>query len=605
MVVDRFVDPELEMAEVTDRVVKSEGKALLFTNNGTSFPVLINMFGTRQRLCYALKQNELDDSCSDLQKLFDFLKNPGIKGEGPGGLVRKLKLLRSIKPVKLIRRGACQEVIFRQPDLSILPAMKCWPHDGGKFITLPIVHTKNPETGEVNAGMYRMQIFNENTTGLHWHRHKTGANHYNAWKRKGELMPVAVALGGDPVYTYSATAPLPEGVDEYMLAGFLRKERVKLVKCLTQDLWVPEDADFVIEGYVDPGEELVWEGPFGDHTGFYSLADWYPRFHVTCITHRKDAIFPATIVGVPPMEDANIGLATERLFLFPIKLTIQPDIVDIHLPTAGVAHNLVLVSINKKYPGHGTTVINALFGAGQMMLSKFIVVVDGDVNLTNYEKVISAVHMNVVPERDLIINCGALDILDHASDTFSYGGKMGIDATSKIEGEIKQPKNNGSFRERLAGKLPEDIMKSDLLGSDLSMLISGIPAIFCTVNKDKDWRESTQKLLETRKGFWIFIVDKPALSTDQFTRSWQILSNTDPARDVEIYNGNVIVDATAKVHPSDHFPRKWPNVVVSSMETIREVDKFIREIVPGNNLSSPSSRLSSFSMPGGAEVEKK
>jgi len=443
--INEFVDPVLEIADLADRFVKSSGKALLFTKTGTPFPLIINMFASDERLSMAIGRTNIEEAGIEIERLFRQFTIPA------DGFVAKVKMLPGLAklasyiPVKINRKGPCQQNIITVPDLDILPALKCWPHDGGRFITLPIVHTRHPDTGEVNAGMYRMQIMDKRTTGMHWHRHKTGANHYEAWKKKGEIMPVSVVLGGDPVYTYAATAPLPEGIDEYILAGFLRKKKVKLVKCISNDLFVPEDADIILEGYVDPSEDPVWEGPFGDHTGFYSLPDSYPAFHVTCITHRQDAIYPATIVGVPPMEDAWIGKATEKLFLSPIKLTLQPEITDLHIPAEGVAHNLVLVKIRKTYPGQGMKVVNSLFGAGQMMFSKFIVVVSNDVDLRDYTTIPNHIFSNTDIINDIMITKGPLDILDHSSDNFSFGGKMGIDATVKYREETGR-RSEANFR---------------------------------------------------------------------------------------------------------------------------------------------------------------
>ncbi|HZY26492.1 MAG TPA: menaquinone biosynthesis decarboxylase, partial [Bacteroidales bacterium] len=361
--IKQFVDPVLEITEVTDRITKTGGKALLFENTGTNFPVLINAYGSDLRMALALGRKNLDDAGNELENLFN---NVSVSKET---FFRKIAALPSLLklgrylPSRIRRKGICQQQIHRVPDLDIFPILKCWPHDGGRFITLPMVHTKHPETGSTNVGMYRMQILNKNTTGMHWQRHKTGANHFEAWKKTGEKMPVSVALGGDPVYAYSATAPLPENINEYILAGFLRKKKVNLVKCITNDLYVPEDADIIIEGFVDPSEKLIWEGPFGDHTGFYSLADWYPEFHVTCITHSDKAVYPATIVGIPPQEDSWIAKATERLFLAPVRMTLQPEIVDFHMPDAGIAHNLVIVKIKKSYPGQGMKILHSLTGA--------------------------------------------------------------------------------------------------------------------------------------------------------------------------------------------------------------------------------------------------
>jgi len=338
------VTPELEISEITDRVIKSDNnKALLFENNGTAFPLLINAFGSEKRICMALGVESLEQIGQEIDGLFKKFSKPQSSFIDKLKMISELKDVSSWMPKKIKGKGLCQEVVMQEPDLTKLPILTCWPYDGGPFITLPVVHTMHPETHLPNAGMYRMQVFDKTTTGMHWHLHKDSAKHYNAYKEKGLHMPVSVTLGGDPVYTYTASAPLPLDVDEYILAGFLRKKKVELVKCLTNDLYVPADADFVIEGYVDTAESLRMEGPFGDHTGFYSLADLYPVFHVTCITHRKNAIYPTTIVGIPPQEDAWLGKATERIFLAPIRLTMLPELLDMNMPLEGVFHNVVIV----------------------------------------------------------------------------------------------------------------------------------------------------------------------------------------------------------------------------------------------------------------------
>lgn len=598
--IKNFADPSLVISEITDRIVKNGGKALLFENNGTDFPLLINMFGSDTRMSLAMGRSNLDDAGREIDRLFNMIKKPG---KGVGAKLKMFPALLSmarIVPRRVARRGRCQEVVMESPDLSRLPVLKCWPWDGGPFITLPVVHTRHPETGEVNAGMYRMQVLGRNLTGMHWHRHKTGANHFRAWKERGERMPVTVTLGGDPVYTYAATAPLPEGMDEYLLAGFLRGKRIKLVKSLTNDLWIPGDADIVIEGYVDPAEEPVWEGPFGDHTGVYSLADWYPGFHVTAITHRQNAVYPATIVGIPPMEDTVIGKATERLFLYPIKMAIQPDITDMHMPPAGVAHNLVLVKIRKEYPGQGMKVLSALFGAGQMMFSKFIVVVDDDVALTDYRAIMERVLANVALPRDILLTRGPLDVLDHAASAFSYGGKMGIDATVKMEEERET----------------EDLLKEGVIRAGNSSVIKG------------DNRFNDGRLIETEKGnvliiptadvsdfklmageggipasiAWVLLVDSGVDVADLFMVTWQVLSNCDPVRDILISGNSALVDATAKRGPG--FPRAWPNVVVSLPETIEQVDAMWNLLGAGQFLASPSLRFQSLLFSGEAEVDR-
>jgi 4-hydroxy-3-polyprenylbenzoate decarboxylase len=599
-----LVSPELEITEITDRISKAGGKALLFENTGTDFPVLINLFGSVERMSLAIGRENLEEAGKELEQIY---KKAGGKSTGLWSKIKMIpylsKLVVSI-PKKLKKKGACQQVILPEPDLGKLPVLKCWPHDGGPFITLPVVHTKNPVTGEVNAGMYRMQVSDKTSTGMHWHRHKTGARHYSEYKRLGKKMPVVVTLGGDPVYTYSATAPMPEGMDEYMLAGFLRSKRVNMVKCITQDLWVPEDVDFVIEGYVDPSEDLMWEGPFGDHTGFYSLADWYPKFHVTAITHRQDAVYPATIVGIPPQEDAVIGLATERLFLYPVKLALQQDVVDFHLPAAGVAHNLVLVKIDKEYPGQGMKVINALFGAGQMMFSKFIVVVDKDADLRNYRDIARRVTQNCDLEIDMLLQTGPLDILDHSSDTFSYGGKMGLDATCKHTEEIAaRRKNRKSGKTGLDSTLMINGNKA-IKWINHNLLKDNIPAVFIGIDKTHNWKEEVENLIVGTEGLIVFVLDNSTDMNDYYQSCWQILSNTDPVRDISRIAGNLIINSSAKSHSTDNFPRSWPNVVVSDKKTIEDIDSMWDRLDLGKVITSPSVKFSSLLFDGEAEISK-
>lgn len=381
--IKEFTDPVLEIAEITDRVSKQPGggKALLFENTGTQFPVLTNMMGSQSRVALALGINSFSEITDYMDNLMKELM------QERGSLLEKLKLLPHLReaagwlPKKFKGHAPCQESVLFKPELSRLPILKCWPGDGGRFITLPMVHTKDPETGIKNLGMYRMQVLSEESTGMHWHRHKTGAKHFS--KCKSGQFPVAITLGGDPVYTYAATAPLPEGIDEYLFAGFLRNRAVQLTDCLTQPLQVPADCDFVIEGYIEKSEQLVVEGPFGDHTGFYSLEDLYPKLHITCISHKKDAIYPATLVGIPPQEDKYIAIATEKIFLTPIQLTMVPEILDLHLPEEGVGHNIAVVKIDKSYPGQAIKVAHALWGAGQMMFNKIMIITDRDIDIRN------------------------------------------------------------------------------------------------------------------------------------------------------------------------------------------------------------------------------
>ncbi len=518
------VDPVLEISEITDREAKSPGggRALLFENPaGSSFPVLTNMMGSERRICLALGVERMEEITKRIDTLLGDVMTP------KSSLMDKLRMLpllteaASWMPRTRSGRGECQQVVLQGKEASLagLPVLQCWPHDGGlarsstsahgespvgrkttngtgRFITLPLVHTLDPVTGTRNVGMYRMQLFDDRTTGMHWHRHKTGARHYDQYKRLGlQKMPVAVCLGGDPAYTYAATAPLPDGMDEYMLAGFLRSKPVELVKCLTNDLRVPADCDFVIEGYVDTAEPLAVEGDFGDHTGFYSLKDLYPQFHVTAVTHRRGAIYPATVVGVPPQEDVYFALASERIFLAPMRFAIAPELQDLWMPPEGVAHNIVVASIEKRYPGEGFKIANALWGAGQMMFNKFLIVTgaaapSGDPALRsdegytqagpaqgapapkarnfrelfdkmgedlftepeeddrikterdNRHKWLSAIAAGIDtfdPRRDTLFSRGTLDVLDHASPAIGFGGKLCIDLTAKLPEEGAQP----------------------------------------------------------------------------------------------------------------------------------------------------------------------
>ena len=439
------VDTELQITELADREMKSPGggKALLFekpTINGkvSEFPLAINALGSQRRMAMALGLDSVDELASQLEFL--------MKAKPPKRFKDALKLLRNgidlihARP-KNVRDGVCQEVIHRmghgeegEPfSLDHLPILKCWPQDGGRFITLPTVYTKDPDTGERNVGMYRIQIYDGATTGMHWQVHKVGARHGKRYYERGEKMPVAICLGGDPALTLAATAPLPDGIDEILFAGFARKKSVELVKCVTQPLEVPACSDFVIEGYVQPGE-MRSEGPFGDHTGFYTPVDDYPVFHVTAITHRKEAVYPCTIVGIPPMEDYYMGEASVRIFLPIFKMNF-PEIVDMALPAEGTFHNLVFVSIRKQYPWQAFKVMHGLWGMGQMMFAKYIVVVDEDCDLQNTSEVLFRWMANTDPQRDSIVTRNPSDSLDHAPTVANLGTHMGFDATRKLAGE--------------------------------------------------------------------------------------------------------------------------------------------------------------------------
>jgi 4-hydroxy-3-polyprenylbenzoate decarboxylase len=438
------VETSLLIAEWADREMKSPngGKALLFEQpliNGkaSKFPVAINTMGSEKRMALALQRECIADIAQEIQLILKAKPPTGLR-EGWTLLKQGINLLHA-RP-KHVKSAACQEVVYRFADdgpadfsLGDLPILKCWPKDGGRFITLPNVHTRDPESGARNLGMYRMQIYDSLTTGMHWQVHKVGARHGKLYYERNQRMPVAVTIGGDPAYTFAATAPLPDGLDEILFAGFLRKKSVELVKCLTNELEVPADVDFVLEGYVQPGETRP-EGPFGDHTGFYTAVEDYPVFHLSAITHRRGAIYPTTIVGVPPMEDFYMGSASVRIFLPVFKMNF-PEIVDMALPAEGVFHNLVFVSIRKQYAYQAFKVMHGLWGMGQMMFSKYIIVVDEDCDVHNTSEVLFRMCANTDPKRDSTIIMNPSDSLDHAPTVQNVGSHMGLDATRKLPGE--------------------------------------------------------------------------------------------------------------------------------------------------------------------------
>ncbi len=439
------VDTDLLIAEWADREMKSPGggKALLFEQpivDGakSEFPVAINTMGSRRRIAMALGRESVDEIAHEIQLILK-AKPPTDLREGFALLKQGIHLLHA-RP-KQVKEAACQEIVHKidnekvdnQFSLVDLPILKCWPKDGGRFITLPNVHTRDPETGARNVGVYRMQIYDKRTTGMHWQIHKVGARHGKRYYERGERMPVAVTLGGDPVYTFAATAPLPDGLDEILFAGFLRRRSIELVRCKTIDVDVPANVDFVLEGYVQPGE-MRPEGPFGDHTGFYTALEDYPVFHLTAITHRRDAVYPTTIVGVPPMEDYYLGDASVRIFLPVFKMNF-PEIVDMTLPPEGVFHNLVFVSIRKQYPYQAFKIMHGLWGMGQMMFSKYIVVVDEDCDVHNTSEVLFRLCANTDPARDTTFIKNPSDSLDHAPSEQNIGSHMGFDATRKLPGE--------------------------------------------------------------------------------------------------------------------------------------------------------------------------
>lgn len=426
------VDPYLEISEITDRVTKKGGPALLFEKvKGSPMPVLINAFGTMERMCLALETPSLDDIADRVREL--------VKPKAPSGLWEKIAMLPKLHEMskfipKKVKSAPCQEVVIQDgPMLSQVPVLTCWPKDGGPFITLPLVCTKDPETGERNVGMYRMHVYDNTETAMHWQLHKHGKAHWEKYRRLGKRMEVAVALGADPATIYAATAPMPDGMDEFMFSGFLRREPVELVKAKTVDVEVPASAEIILEGYVDP-EDLRVEGPFGDHTGFYSPADLYPTFHLTAMTMRKNPIYSTTIVGKPIQEDYFLGKATERIFL-PMLQMVVPEIIDMNFPPEGVFHNAVIVSIKKSYPGQAKKIMNALWGMGQMMFTRMIIVVDAGINVHDLSEVAWVVTNNMDPKRDFLFTEGPVDVLTHSVSHEAYGSKVGIDATVKGQAE--------------------------------------------------------------------------------------------------------------------------------------------------------------------------
>jgi 4-hydroxy-3-polyprenylbenzoate decarboxylase len=605
--IKEYVDPKLEIAEITDRISKTPGggKALLFENTGYNFPVLMNAYGSEKRMCLALGVSHLDDVAHDIESLFKMLASPKESIVDKLKLLPKLGQFASWMPKVRSGRGECQQVVWqgKDADISKLPVITCWPKDGGPFVTLPVIHTKDPSTNTRNVGMYRMQVFGPQLTGMHWHKHKVSAKHFNEYKKLDIKMPVAVALGGDPVYAYSATAPLPENVDEYMLAGFLRKKKVELVKCITQpEIEVPADADFVIEGYVDPADELIWEGPFGDHTGYYSLPDWYPRFHITCITHKQGAVYPATIVGIPPQEDAWLGKATERIFLAPMKMTMVPEIIDMDMPVEGVFHNLVIAQIKKDYAGQGQKVMNAMWGAGQMMFNKILVVADTGVQIQDYEKLAQYAFKNLDPAADIYFSQGPMDVLDHSCSKLGFGGKMCIDGTAKYEEEKDDASAwasvNNDWLNAIADKFDE------VHAVNTSLLKKDIPVLVISVKKSRKGqvRDLHQQLCQAPKMEavkMVLYVEHTVNANDLTVALWRFCNNLDPKRDSTLVQRPSLVDGsktyscmgldgTIKTKEMDNFQRDWPNIIVSDEATIRSVDAKWDKLGLGEFLPSPS-----------------
>ncbi|HET7115284.1 MAG TPA: menaquinone biosynthesis decarboxylase [Hanamia sp.] len=621
--INEYVNPCLEIAEITDRVSKSNGggKALLFENTGYDFPVLMNAYGSEKRMCLALGVHHLNDVAKEIENLFHLLSSPKENIIDKLKFLPKLGQFASWMPKVIQGRGECQQIIMQNPDITKLPVITCWPKDGGPFVTLPIIHTKDPNNHTRNVGMYRMQIFGPQLTGMHWHKHKVSAKHFNEYKKLNKRMPIAVALGGDPVYAYAATAPLPENVDEYMLAGFLRKKKVELVKCISQpDVEVPADADFIIEGYVDPNDELLWEGPFGDHTGYYSLPDWYPKFHITAITHKKNAIYPATIVGIPPQEDAWLGKATERIFLAPIKMTLVPEILDMEMPVEGVFHNLVIAKIQKDYAGQAQKVMNAMWGAGQMMFNKILVVAssnpsNGDgqetLGITDYENLARVVLGNLNPSTDIYFSQGPMDVLDHSCSKMGFGGKMCIDGTFKYDEE--KDDNFSSILPRFTIESSDELQFffPEIKTINFSLIKKGIFCLIISIKKNKknhvkELHEAICKMRSMEGIKMVLFVEHTVNPNDLPVALWRFCNNLDPKRDHFIvkqpayrtgrqisdipnqYSACIGFDGTLKTKEFDDFYRDWPNIIIADDKTIADVDEKWNSLGLGKFIPSPS-----------------
>ncbi len=577
------VSCDLEITHITDLASKAPGggKALLFENVRESiFPVLTNAFGSERRICMALGTDSLDGLARRIERF--------VRIGPPKSLRQMAKLLPMgidfIRFLPRMRQNApCQQVIYRgnEIDLSTLPVLKCWPGDGGPFVTLPVVITRSMETGRRNAGMYRLQVFDRNTTGMHWHIHKDGSHYFQEYRKARKRMPVAVAVGTDPAVTYAATAPLPRGIDEMILAGFIRKRPVQMTRCVSIDLEVPAEAEFVLEGYVDP-EDLQLEGPFGDHTGYYSLVGEYPVFHLTALTHRRNPVYAATIVGRPPMEDCWLARATERIFL-PLLGAIHPEVRDFWMPWEGVFHNIVVMAIDKEYPGHARRIMSAVWGQGQMSFSKAVVLVDSGVSLKNPRKVFETILNNVDLKSDVYITEGVLDVLDHSAPDPLFGAKIGIDATGRRPDERQRPGLP-------AGQVPagEAIEKSIRNTSGL-LSVFHCPAIevqnrLLLLNFAKDGTTSgrtlSEKLLRKRalKAFSILVLLDSGIDLRDYSLVlWKVFNNVDPKRDILRQGGRIVIDATRKGAEDGHT-RPWPDDIEMAPEVAVSIKERAKEL---------------------------
>lgn len=574
------VSRDLEITQITDLASKSPGggKALLFERViGSEFPVLTNAFGSHRRICMALGVPDLETLAGRLRQFLQ-IEPPKSFRDALRLLPMGLDLLKFL-PGK-VKSAPCQEVIHTGDaiDLDRIPVLKCWPLDGGPFVTLPVVITRSLETGRRNAGMYRLQVFDRRTTGMHWHIHKDGSHFFQEYRKAGRRMPVAVAIGTDPATTYAATAPLPRGIDEMMLSGFIRRQPVPMVRCVTIDLEVPAEAEFILEGYVDP-HDFRMEGPFGDHTGYYSLVGDYPVFHLTAVTHRRSPVYAATIVGRPPMEDCYLAKATERVFL-PLMNAVLPEVKDFWLPWEGVFHNLSVIAIAKEYPGHARRIMSAVWGQGQMSFCKVVVLVDDTLDLGNPVGVLRAVLDRIDLRQDLTVAEGVLDVLDHSAPEPLFGGKLGVDATRRMEGESERTD---------AAAASSDIPSSNDIRTALRFVSELLTAhhvppletrnrVLLVNFKKTGWVSA--------RHFWERLLDQPALMpfsilvlcddtvnlADYSLVIWKACNNVDPKRDMLLRDGRVVIDATRK-GPEDGHHREWPEDIVMDPDIVERVRK--------------------------------
>ncbi len=579
------VSPILEITEITDRVSKqpSGGKALLFENvEGSSMPVLINAFGSTKRMNMALGVHDIEDIPKRIERY--------IKIPPPATLLDKAKLLPMLLqaaqfPPKLLNTAhpPCQEIVHLDDDIDLeaIPVLQCWPEDAGRFITFPIVINRSADKKIRNVGLYRMQVYDRKTTAMHWHIHKDGAHFFHEFKKQGKKMEVAIALGADPASCYSASAPLPYGIDEFLLAGFIRKQSVPLVKCKTVDLEVPANAEIILEGYIDPSEMRL-EGPFGDHTGYYSQDGDYPVVHLTAITHRKDPVYLTTIVGKPPQEDFYLGRATERIFL-PLLKTQLPEIIDMDMPVEGVFHNCVIVSIDKRYPMQSRRLMSALWGLGQMSFVKTIVTVDAEVNVHDYEAIAKRLLSTVDFETDLFFSEGILDVLNHASDQMLYGSKLGIDLTAKIEGEPGYGKADPPPAHPTTFPTQEEVIEA----FPEVKAIAEVQNSILLVALDKTEPNQGEQFIDS-------FFDHPNFSTIEIvivleghvdltnisTVMWKFFNNIDPKRDFHFEDERLGIDATQKF-PEEGYEQNWPEEIEMTSEIKTKVDKKWSDLLKG------------------------